>query len=202
MIVKYVIDTNVIRDLSARSNDVGTQKHQKQCQHFWKKIKEDSNAILMIPEEVKVELDVQLLAEIPPKPNERQRILDAVNDCQIVYEKSTREIENKLRELSAILKAKYGSRIHEECQLTSQHMQVSDARILSAAYEQDAILVTRNIKDFILYLFLSEADEEVLYDTGTGEYISVSTELHEAVLSDEEFSARLEDFFEIWNQLD
>ena len=117
---------------------------------FGKKIKEDSNAILMIPEEVKVELDVQLLAEIPPKPNERQRILDAVNDCQIVYEKSTREIENKLRELSAILKAKYGSRIHEECQLTPQYMQVSDARILSAAYEQDAILVTRNIKDFIL----------------------------------------------------
>lgn len=72
------------------------------------KIKEDSNAILMIPEEVKVELDVQLLAEIPPKPNERQRILDAVNDCQIVYEKSTREIENKLRELSAILKLNMG----------------------------------------------------------------------------------------------
>ncbi|MGA9468823.1 MAG: hypothetical protein WBV10_14460 [Exiguobacterium marinum] len=202
MIVKYVIDTNVIRGLSARSNDVDAQKHQKQCQYFWKKIKEDSNAILLIPEEVKVELDVQLLAEIPPKPNERQRILDAVNDCQIVHEKSTRGIENKLRELSATLKAKYGSRIHEECQITPQHMRVSDARILSAAYEQDGILVTRNIKDFILYLFLSEADEEVLYDTATGEYLSISTELHEAVLSDEEFSTRLEDFFEAWNQLD
>ncbi|WP_214699782.1 hypothetical protein [Exiguobacterium sp. s57] len=94
--------------------------------------------ILLIPEEVKVELDVQLLAEIPPKPNERQRILDAVNDCQIVH----------------------------------------------------------------LYLFLSEADEEVLYDTGTGKYLFISTELHEAVLSDEEFSTRLEDYFEAWNQLD
>lgn len=202
MVTKYIIDTNVIRDLSTRSKDDEAKKQRNRCRVFWEQMKDDPHAILLIPEETRMELEVQLLANIPPKIGERERIDAAIHDCQIAYEKSTREVENKLRELSAVLKSRFGSQIQVEIQVTPQHMQVSDARILCAALEQDGVLVTRNIKDFILYLFLSDLGETILFDTSTAAYVSVSAELYQSVLEDEEFSRRLDDFFEVWNQLD
>ncbi len=194
--IKYVIDTNVIRDLSKQSDDRTVREQSERCRRFWEIIKQDENAVLLIPEETKTEIEVQLLANNPHKESERKRILAAISDCQIAGETISRKAEVQLRRLSAILKSQYGERIRAEVGVTPQHLQVSDARVLCAALVQDGILVTRNVRDFILYLFLTDLDEDVLYDTGREGYVAISPELYQQVHEHVDFQTAVVEFFE------
>lgn len=188
--IKYFLDTNIIRDLSTRSKDKASQLRKMQCKSFWRKIMDDPNSLLYLSDEVQIELRVQLSA-MHFKETEITSITTAISDCIISTSTLSFEKETSLRLLSAYLKNKYGFRIRKETGFSCEYLQVSDARILYTAFEEDGVLVTRNIKDFLIYLLFFDHDETILYDISQGAYINFSQPLYNEIQNDSIISAFL-----------
>lgn len=180
---KYVVDTNIILDLANDSNEEASKKRTEECTGFWEKVMNESDAVLLLPEEVKMELEVTLTAK-EFKEARRSRIHQAISACTVPDESLSRMKERIIRRMSAILAGKFRHRISGELGINPISMQVSDARILYAALEEDAVIVTRNIKDFILFVALNEPGEEVLYDISKGRYMTLSETLHREIHAD------------------
>lgn len=107
-------------------------------------------------------------------------------------------LEYELREFSSYAIQTYRDQIRPIQQTTTangkkdyklEYLQASDARILVAAYLNDAVLVTRNIKDFIVYLLFCAPEEKRLYDFVEKQFVTIPTEGLALVYQDEHFQA-------------
>ncbi|WP_035667035.1 hypothetical protein [Halalkalibacter akibai] len=75
---------------------------------------------------------------------------------------------------------------------------VSDARILFSAWQEDCILVTNNIKDFMLLPILNYSPEvESLYDPINNWYVNVGELALRKIMSDSEFEAMFSELNEM-----
>ncbi|QNR22484.1 DUF4411 family protein (plasmid) [Exiguobacterium sp. Helios] len=185
--IKYFLDTNIIRDLSTRSKDTASRLRRMQCKSFWEKIMDDLNSLIYLSDEVQIELKVQLSA-MHFKETEITSIRNAISDCIISTSTLSSQKETSLRLMSAYLKNEYGSKIRKETGFSCEYLQVSDARILYTAFEEDGVLVTRNIKDFLIYLLFFDHYETVLYDISQGAYINFSQSLYNEIQADSKIS--------------
>lgn len=153
---------------------------------------ENGEAVLLIPQEVVRELKVQ---SFTLTDKENRKIADLMELCQEVSpNRLSPELEHKIREMSAYVRSNFKSEIGRD---KMEYGGVSDARILYTAYDEDSILVTANIKDFLLYPLLFQQDEERLYDMRENVYVKISEEGHKKIHSDPGFKGLLQDFFEL-----
>lgn len=188
----YVLDTNLFRYHTDKRNDVNVKKHRKVAIDFWNKIIEESTnqeADVLIPLEVKNELLVQ---RNQLKDSVNQKIDELLNHFDIDHYVLPSAIELELRLLSSYVIGNYRDVIqpveingNEPYKVT--YLQASDARILASAYMNEGVLVTRNIKDFIIYLFLCPSGSKCLYDFVEKQYITIPQEAMDKVLQDVKF---------------
>ena len=184
---KYIIDTNVFRDATAPGNDAGVKMRRQQANDFFQKLATDEKAILLIPDEVKLELMVQMVAK-GLRASEKRKIARLINQCTLSSNVLSSEMEKHLRIMSAYISSHYRHEFEQEIGLKAQYLRTSDARILHDAFSEDGVIATRNVKDFLLYLVLNDYDEEVLYNIGDSNFVRISAELHETIHRDTRFS--------------
>ncbi|NGZ74981.1 PIN domain-containing protein [Saccharibacillus alkalitolerans] len=195
--VTYMLDTNLLRYLTGKdSNQAELQRLKESAEEFWtKSLHEvrDTGAAILLPQEVVRELSVQMHV----LPNETQ---EQLNRIIASLEKESFDLssslEYELRKFSSYAIQKYQDQIRPRQQTTTQggmkdykleYLQTSDARILVSAYLNDAILVTRNIKDFIVYLLFCAPEEKRLYDFVEKQFVTVPAEGLELVAQDPHF---------------
>lgn len=184
---KYVLDTNVFRDASAPGNDDATKARRQQAIDFFKEVSADEKAILLIPEESKLELMVQMVAK-DLRPSEKRKISRWINQCSVSSNVLESEIEQYIRMMSSYIVKRYRQEFEQETGLKAQYLRTSDARILYDAFSEDGVIVTRNVKDFLLYLVLNDHEEKVLYNIGNSNFVRISAQLHETIHQDTRFS--------------
>ncbi|RNF38880.1 DUF4411 family protein [Planococcus salinus] len=178
---QYTIDTNVIRH---DTNKTGKQELKKAARIFWQTIQEKvekGEAVILVPAEVVRELQVQ---SHTLKVSENSKIQSLLTHCLEIAPPVSIEIEHHIRKMSAYLRSKYKNDIGFP---QMEYGGVSDARILFSAYYEDSILVTANIKDFLLYPFLFAADEERLYNLKENKFIQIPEAVYEKVWRDGTF---------------
>lgn len=188
----YILDTNLFRYHADKRNDVNVKNHRKAAIDFWNNIIEESTnqeADVLIPLEVKNELLVQ---RNQLKDSVNQKIDVLLNHFDIDDYVLPPAIELELRLLSSYVIGKYRDVIQPTEMSGGEpykvsYLQASDARILASAYMNDGVLVTRNIKDFIIYLFLCPPGAKCLYDFVEKQYITIPQEGMDQVLQDVKF---------------
>ncbi|WP_157964184.1 DUF4411 family protein [Exiguobacterium sp. TNDT2] len=193
---KYIVDTNIFRDASAPGNDEATKTRRKQAKEFFRKMVDDEKAILLIPDEVKLELMVQMVAK-GLRTSEMRKIARLINQCTQSSSKLSSEMEQHLRLMSAFISKHYREKFEQETGVKAEYLRTSDARILYNAFFEEGIIATRNVKDFLLYLVLNDFDEEVLYNIGNSNFVRISAELHETIHQDTRFSNLLSNFIRL-----
>lgn len=187
---QYTLDTNVFRYKATKAEP----QYKKQAKRFWKQVTEEirnGEAVLFVPSEVKRELEVQSFT-LGDKYN--ASLSELLEDCMPLPDVSTIEIEHQIRQMTAYVRSEYQQKIGREMEYGG----VSDARILYTAYEKDSILVTSNIKDFLLYpLLFAEDDQDRLYDFLSNSFVKIAPELHQEIHNDEAFIGMLETLYEL-----
>lgn len=181
---QYMIDTNVIR-----YNVNPAENLHEPTQNFWNKVvdeMENGRAVLFISSEVRRELTNQSFGFIARNDQlELDNIEDLLKHCNEVPSLTTKDIEDKIIEISAYVAANYKSDI--DCGKGVKIPSVPDARILYTAWQEEYTLVTANIKDFMLLLLLDGPDEDRLLDVLSGSYITVTPQAYEKIHNDENF---------------
>lgn len=157
----------------------------------------DEKAILLIPDEVRLELKVQMIAK-DLRPSEKRRIARLISECTVSSIGLKSNIEQHLRIMSGYIAKQYRQEFEDEIGLKAQYLRTSDARILHSAFSEDGIIVTRNIKDFLLYLVMNDQEEEVLYDIADGKFVQISAQLHETIHQDQRFCRLFSKFIKIY----
>lgn len=193
---QYTVDTNVFRYYA---NDDGAQNLRKAAVSFWKTIKEEiekSEAVILVPSEVVRELEVQSHT-LPAKEN--IKIQGLLASCQEVSPSFSIELEHHIRIMSAYLRSTYR---HTLSNLPISYGGISDSRILYSAYSEDSILVTANIKDFMLYPFLFQLGENRLYDLKQNQFIQIPGEAYKMVWQDQHFQNLFEELVELEAELE
>lgn len=174
----YFTDTNCYRYPSATTNSssspqmVATKKHKATSKKFWDSVVAESSlgkAVVMTCEEVTQELKVQ---SYTLKPKENKIINTLISKVIIESTEIPKDLEYLLREFSNYARSKYGS-ILTPPGYSMEYLKASDARIFISSYLNEAILVTSNIKDFLLYPLFFGEDEDVLYDILNETYIKL-----------------------------
>lgn len=181
---QYTLDTNVFRHKTNGKND----NIQPSAKHFWTKVIQEitqNEAVLLVPKEVIRELEVQSFTLSDSK---NQKISQLLKLCIEVNPKTLNdEIEHCLRKMAACIRKPELRQTFK--QLKVEGLKVSDARILYTAYTEDSILVTANVKDFMLYPLLFEESEERLYCLKNNKFITVPAESYEKIHEDETFKS-------------
>ncbi|ALS79614.1 hypothetical protein AUO94_13700 [Planococcus kocurii] len=178
---QYTIDTNVIR---YDTNKTGAPDLKKAAKIFWRTIKEEvenGRAVILVPAEVVRELKVQSHTLTDNENSKTQKLLA---HCHEISPSVSIELEHQIRVMSAYLRSKYKSDIGHP---KMAYGGVSDARILYSAYYEDSILVTANIRDFLLYPFLFARHENRLYDLISNEFIQIPELVYAEVWQDDTF---------------
>lgn len=178
---QYTIDTNFFR---YHTNNNGENDLRKAAVLFWETAKEEienGEAVILVPAEVVRELEVQSYTLPDRENNKIQRLLA---NCQEVSPSVSIELEHHVRKMSAYLRANYR---HALGNLPIAYGGVSDSRILYSAYYEDSLLVTANIKDFMLYPFLFTQSEDRLYDLKQNQFIRIPEEAYNLVWKDPHF---------------
>lgn len=178
---QYTIDTNVIRyDTDKTANRL----LNKAAKSFWTDARneiENGNAVILVPAEVVRELVVQS-HNLPPKENNKINLI--LKSCIEISPPVSMLIEHQIRNMSAYLRKHYREDLKD---FPMSYGGVSDARILYSAYYEDSILVTANIKDFLLYPFLFAQHEERLYNLKFNKYIQIPESVYAKVWQDNTF---------------
>jgi len=177
----YLPDTNLFRYMD--NNDLETYKQA--AREFFtmarQEIVEGKSQILVSPE-VKCELEVQMHTL---KAREQQ----SVRNLLAVLPQSTNtnlpiDLERDLRIFSNYIRSSQFKGIFKIPHYKHDYLHISDARILADAYRNDAVLVTANIKDFIVYSLFNEPGEQKLYDFLNKCYVEVPPETRAAIATD------------------
>ena len=178
---QYTVDTNFFR---YHANNNGDQNLRRAAALFWRTAKEEiekGEAVILIPAEVRRELEIQSHTLPDRENNKIQRLLA---NCQEVSPSVSIELEHQVRTMSAYLRANYRNTLGN---LPIEYGGVSDSRILYSAYYEDSILVTANVKDFMLYPFLFNQSEDRLYDLKQNQFVHISEEAYNLVWQDSDF---------------
>lgn len=189
---QYTLDTNVFRH---ETNTTGAADLRRSAKLFWKQVLrelENGKAVLLIPQEVVRELEVQsfTLAD-----KEKGKIADLLELCEeVLPDRFSPEIEHQIRIMSAYVRAHFKSDIGR---VKMEYGGISDSRILYSAYDEDSILVTANTKDFLLYPLLFSHGEERLYDLKENKYVTIPKEAYRKIHSDSGFRGLIKDFFKL-----
>ncbi|MGM8215912.1 DUF4411 domain-containing protein [Bacillaceae bacterium W0354] len=192
---KYTLDTNVFRHRT-NSRDQNSLE-QKGAKLFWRKIKDEINqnkAMLLIPKEVIRELTIQ---SYTLKPKQVEKINELKTLCtQTIPDYLTEEIENVIIEMSAYVRAEFKDEMGQQ-QL--EYPSISDSRILYSAYCEDSILVTSNIRDFMIYPLLFPQSEECLYNLKTNKFVKIPEDGYKTIHNDGTFQDLLNRFYKLSN---
>ncbi|KON66455.1 hypothetical protein AKG34_26280 [Peribacillus butanolivorans] len=187
---QYTLDTNIFRYETNPSAD----HLQKAARVFWNQIRQemlDGEAVLLVPKEVVRELHIQ---SFTLSEKENNKIAGLLKLCtEVVPERLSPEIEHQIREMSAYVRSEFKADIG----MKMEYGGVSDARILYSAYSEDSILVTANVKDFLLYPLLFKNDEERLYDMKENAFVKIPEDVYSTIHADSVFKGLLQDFFEL-----
>lgn len=178
---QYTVDTNFFR---YHSNNNGDNNLRRTALLFWKTAKEEiekGEAVILVPAEVVRELEIQSHTLPDRENNKIQRLLA---NCQEVSLSVSIALEHHIRKMSAYLRANYRNALGN---LPVAYGGVSDSRILYSAYYEDSILVTANIKDFMLYPFLFKESENRLYDLKQNQFVHIPEETYNRVWQDLKF---------------
>ncbi|MGG3043476.1 hypothetical protein ABEO76_09930 [Bacillus anthracis] len=185
----YFTDTNCFRYPSAITNNspspqmVAKRKHKATAKKFWDNaIAESSSgkAIIMTCKEVTQELKVQ---SHTLKPKENRIINTLISQSNTESIEIPTDLEYSLREFSNYARSKYGS-ILTPPGYSMEYLRASDARIFISSYVNEAILVTSNIRDFLLYPLFFGEDEDVLYDILNETYVKLPDQGRKAIERD------------------
>lgn len=190
----YLLDTNGFRYLTNPKEDKAIKKAAKA---FWKYVAEEiqnGEAVLVIPKEVARELEVQSFS-LPGGEKQYARIADLLEEVQeTLPDISTPEIEHQIRMISAFIGEKFREDIKTELDIAKvQYGGVSDIRILYTAWQYDCILVTGNVKDFVLYPLLFSPEEDRLFDIITGTYKKYELQTYSAITTNVVFESMMQE---------
>lgn len=192
----YTLDTNVFR---YAVNPTGGDDLRRVAKLFWKNALlefKNGQAVLLVPREVIRELEVQ---SFNLSDKENRKIAGLLELCQEVSpSRLSPEIEHKIRQVTSYVRSNFKENIGRD---KMEYGGVSDARILYTAYIEDAILVTANVKDFLLYPLLFPQHEERLYDIKKNNYVTIPEQGYTKIHSDVYFKKLLQDFFELDREL-
>ncbi|MDW0114371.1 DUF4411 family protein [Sporosarcina saromensis] len=192
---QYTLDTNVFRHETSKYANPDLRWAAKA---FWKHVLHeigDGDAVLLVPKEVIRELEVQSFT-LSDKENSKISLL--LEYCQDnLPDRVTIEIEHQIRMMSAYVRSNFKQEISID---KMEYGGVSDARILYAAYDEDSILVTANVKDFLLYPLLFPQNEQRLYDMKENVFVTIPKDGYDKIHADLVFKGLLNDFFQIDQQ--
>ncbi|PEA01906.1 DUF4411 family protein [Bacillus cereus] len=185
----YFTDTNCYRYPSAITNKssspqmVAKKKHKATAKKFWDNVAVEASlgkAVVMTCKEVTQELKVQ---SYTLEPKENRIINNLISQSNIQSIEIPTGLEYSLREFSNYARSKYGN-ILTPPGYSMQYLKTSDARIFVNSYVNEAILVTANIRDFLLYPLFFGDDEDVLYDILNETYVKLPEAGRKAVEQD------------------
>ena len=192
----YMMDTNVIRYQVGRNSSLEERRLKQAAIEFWGTVQEETLARrteIMLPKEVVAELDIQMHSLTLQKQDKLRIIIESLLIDSFDLSLS---LEYDLRKFSSYVIHHYREHLIPKQQTTMQHgkssykieyLQTSDARILVSAYLNDAILVTRNIKDFIVYLLFCAPEEKRLYDFVEKQFVTIPAEGLDLICQDSYF---------------
>ncbi|MCU7667738.1 DUF4411 family protein [Bacillus thuringiensis] len=194
---KYLVDTVAVR---YRVN----KDYKKPVRRFWTKALEEvgnGEAVLLIPEEVFHELEIQSFGfSAHNNKKELDNIANVLEQCNVVPNITSTEIEHQLRKMAAYVRGNYKEDI--DAGKGIEYPGVSDSRILCTAWRNDCVVVTANIKDFMLLPLLDAPGEEILYDIVSSKYITVTEEAHQKIHSDETFKTMFRDLVKMVEKIE
>ena len=190
----YLLDTNGFRYLTNPKED---KDIKKAARAFWKQAIEEiqnGEAILVIPKEVARELEVQSFS-LPGGEKQYSRIAELLEEVEeTLPDISTPEIEHQIRKISAYVGEKFREVIKAELDIAKvKYGGVSDIRILYTAWQYDCVLVTGNVKDFILYPLLFSHEEDRLFDIITGTYKKYGLPAYSVITTNSVFEGMMQD---------
>ncbi|AQQ52233.1 PIN domain-containing protein [Planococcus lenghuensis] len=186
----YTVDTNVIRYYASKTGEPDLRLAAKV---FWRKIKTEiaeGSTIIFVPAEVKRELEIQ---SYTLSGNENMRVQKLLDVCQETSPPVSDELEHSIRKMTAYLRANFKDILTDG---KMAYGGVSDSRILYSSYAADSILVTANVRDFLLYPLLFPYEEQRLYNLIINDFIQFSEETHRAIWSDTKFKTLFREFVE------
>lgn len=198
----YLLDTNGFRYLTNPKEDKDIKRAAKA---FWRHAIEEmqnGEAILVIPKEVARELEVQSFS-LPGGEKQYARIAALLEDVEeTLPDTSTPEIEHQIRKISAYVGEAFREVIKTELDITKvQYGSVSDIRILYSAWQYDCVLVTGNVKDFVLYPLLFSHGEDRLYDIISGTYKKYRFPAYGKITTDLVFKSMMQDLQKVTDEL-
>lgn len=193
---QYTLDTNIFRHEASSSVEGDLRWAAKT---FWRKTLHEigsGDAVLLVPKEVMRELEVQSFT-LPDREN--AKISTLLEYCQeIVPDQFSINLEHQIRKMSAYVRSNFRD---DMGMIKMEYGGISDVRILYSAYVEDSILVTTNVKDFLLYPLLFQQQEERLYDMKENAYVTIPEEGYKKIHSDPVFKHFLNDFFTLDQEL-
>lgn len=175
----YLLDTNLFRYL-----DVPTEAYKTAARDFFVGVQTDvikGKTTLFLSAEVACELDVQMHTL---REKEKRAIRNMLPVLTQVNADLPKALEHDLRKFSNYLRSPKFNDLFKVAGYKMEYLKASDARIMVDAYMSDAVIVTANIKDFIVYSVISEPMEPKLYDFLNKTYVEVSSEAREAIEDD------------------
>ena len=196
LVRQYILDTNIFRYLTSSNVDAELNIATKLFWHKTKSEIENGEAVLLVPKEVIRELDVQ---SYKLKPKENEKIMKLLSLCRVVSPTvSDEDIEHQIRMLSSHVRSNFKHDIGRPMEYGG----VSDSRILYTSYCEDAVLVTANTKDFLLYALLNPQNEECLYDIKGERYVEIPKAAYEKIHADPHFQELLQEFYRLYQESD
>lgn len=146
----YLPDTNLFRYL-----DVQNEAYKTAARDFFAGIQADAaagKAKIFLSAEVDCELEVQMhtLSE-----REGHTIQEKLRGLTRVNADLSKALEHDLRKFSNYIRSTKFRDVFKIPGYKMEYLQASDARILVDAYINDAVIVTANIKDFVMYSVIS-----------------------------------------------
>lgn len=204
--IHYFIDTNVIRYLSQTSTT------EKILNEHWlaaaeifldKALEEIENdkARLRIPLEVYRELELHSLNYqthwiwASEEIKQYVELLKHISERTPHTEYSTEAIY-RLKILAVYL-SKYNHPLKNSgFDFSFKAGGENDVRILCAAYDYEGVIVTGNIKDFLVYLLLNDEMEQkdILYNIETNEYVKIPEDILQTIWADQDFQNYKQEF--------
>lgn len=177
----YLLDTNFFRYYSNAASP-----YQEKAALFWEKIKaevSDDVALIGTSEEVVRELEVQFLELETDQVEEIQELLI---DTTVFPYKFSIDAEYALQQLGSYVCKTYKNSLRE-VGLPIDLIGTSDSRIILTALENECLIVTANVKDFLVYILLSFDPLFSIYDPNGGKIVCIPNDLYNSIQKDANF---------------
>ena len=184
---QYMVDTNSIR------YRINKMENIKPARSFWQSTIvdiENGTANVFVPREVIRELHNQSFSFVKFNNSpELINIADIMRFSTVIENITSPEIEELIIEISAYVTAEFREELVIATGLEKlKYPSIPDARILCTSWQQDFIMVTGNIKDFILLPLLEAPDQDKLYNILSHRFVKIPPPLHTKIHQDITFA--------------